>query len=89
MTLGRPPVRGRLEDSGATVSTCPSAGVESIEASVDHGNLLIDLTDSHAEVVAGSPLEIDGQLLKMHPNILETLSVVQPNVLVDNLLHGF
>jgi hypothetical protein len=53
------------------------------------GNLLTDLTDCHAEVVAGSPLEIDGQPLKMHPKILETLSVVQPNILVDNLLHGF
>ncbi len=82
-------MRGRLEDSGATVSTCPGAGVESIEPSVDHGNLLTDLTDCHAEVVAGSLLEIDGQLLKMHPNILEILSVVQPNVLVDNLLQGF
>ena len=82
-------MRGRLEDSRATVSTCPGAGVEPTEACVDHGNLLIDLTDCHAEVVARSPLEIDGQLLKMPPKILKTLPVVQPNILVDNLLHGF
>jgi len=82
-------VLGRLEDPRATASTWPGAGVESIEASIDHGNLLTDLTDCHAEVVAGSPLEIDGQPLKMHPKILETLSVFQPNILVDNLLHGF
>lgn len=80
---------GRLEDPRATASTWPGAGVEPIEGCIDHGNLLTDLTDCHAEIVAGSLLEIDGQLPKMHPNILETLSVVQPNVLVDNLPHGF
>jgi len=68
-------MRGRLQDSRATVSTGPGTGVEPIEACVDHGNLLTDATNCHAEVVAGSPLEIDGQLFKMHPKIFEGPSV--------------
>ena len=57
------------------VALAAVSGVEPIEAFLDHGDLLIDLTDWQAEVVASSPLEVVGQLLTMHPKIFEGPSV--------------
>jgi hypothetical protein len=61
--------------SSRGVALAAVSGVEPIEAFLDHGDLLIDLTDWQAEVVASSPLEVDGQLLTMHPKIFEGPSV--------------
>jgi hypothetical protein len=50
-------------------------GVKLVETCLYHGQLLIDLTDRQAEVVARPPLEVDGQPLTMQPKVFEGPSV--------------
>jgi hypothetical protein len=78
MTLGRPLVSPGFAGAGrAAPGVTPGAlsGVEPIETCLYHGDLFINLTDRQAEVVARSPLEVDGQLLTMRPEIVEGPSV--------------
>jgi hypothetical protein len=51
------------------------SGVAPVEARFDNANFVIDLTDRHAEVVACSSLEIDGQPAPLCPKIFEGVSV--------------
>jgi hypothetical protein len=47
---------------------------------------LLDLIDQQADIEANCPLEVDSQLLTMHPKTFQGPEVVQPNVCVDDFL---